>query len=81
MDDEVVFVTTIDNPFDPDTEFDKWYQFDVQKGYNTCGLLARLCHDSEYLSDYENQTERSAAIDTICKWFPLTHRKIVKKVS
>ena len=28
-------LTTIDNPFNPFTNFDDWYAFDTSKGYNT----------------------------------------------
>lgn len=34
-------LTTIDNPYDPWTEYDKWLQFDHEKGYYTQELLAR----------------------------------------
>lgn len=74
-----VFITTVDNPFDPEKEFDKWYNFDVQKGYHTCSLLARIAKTSENLSEEENEVEREAAIDWICKWQPLTHRKVVRE--
>jgi hypothetical protein len=35
-------ITTIDNPYDPFTEWDKWYSFDTDKGYNTCSYMSRL---------------------------------------
>ena len=35
-------LTTIDNPYDPFTQWDDWYKFDMVKGYDTCGYLARL---------------------------------------
>ena len=38
-----LMVTTVDNPYNPFTEFYEWLSFDIEKGYNTCGLLARLC--------------------------------------
>ena len=39
-------LTTVDNPFNPFTEFDSWLAYDEQSGYNTNGLLARLTLDS-----------------------------------
>nr|DAM44939.1 MAG TPA: hypothetical protein [Caudoviricetes sp.] len=45
------YLTTTDNPFSPKTEFDQWFAFDLQKGYNSCGLLDRVCKTSDELSD------------------------------
>lgn len=46
-----IYLTTTDNPFSPKTEFDQWFAFDIQKGYNSCGLLDRVCKTSDELSD------------------------------
>lgn len=46
-----MYLTTTDNPFSPKTEFDEWFVFDIQKGYNTCALLDRVCQTSDQLSD------------------------------
>lgn len=46
-----MYLTTIDNPFSPKTEFDQWLTFDLQKGYNSCGLLDRVAKTSDILSD------------------------------
>ena len=50
------FVTTLDNPYDYWTQFDEWYAFDTQKGYDTCGYIARIAKVSSEMSekDYEN---------------------------
>ena len=47
-------LTTKDNPFDPFDQFDSWFMYDTQNGYNTCGLIARIAHTSNALSDAEN---------------------------
>ena len=60
-------LTTIDNPFNPFTDFDKWYTFDIEKGYNSCAYLARIANTSTHLPDSINQEEIENAIDEICK--------------
>lgn len=64
-------LTTIDNPFNPFTNFVDWFMFDVSKGYNSCGYLARLARTSDQLSDGENDEEIERAIDDIISVDPL----------
>lgn len=40
--DEKYRLTTLDNPFNPFTEWDQWYFFDISQGYNTCDRIARI---------------------------------------
>ena len=61
-------LTTVDNPFDPIKQFDQWFLFDVEKGYNSSAYLARIARTSEQLSDYENESEIERAIDEIIKY-------------
>ena len=63
-----VMLTTIDNPYNPFDEFDKWFLYDVEKGYNSCGYLARIARTSEQFSDLENDEEIERAIDEIIKY-------------
>lgn len=63
----VCALTTFDNPFDPFTEFDSWFLFDTEKGYNSCAYLARIAKTSDQLSEEENQIEIEKAIDEIIK--------------
>lgn len=44
-------LTTIDNPFNPFTEWVQWYLEDVRLGHDTCGLVARLSTTSDDLDD------------------------------
>lgn len=55
-------ITTQDNPYNPFTQWDDWYMFDLQKGYHTCERLASVAYTSDALSDDENleQVERAA---------------------
>ena len=61
-------LTTVDNPFDPFTQFSDWYRFDMLKGYNTCAYLARISMMSDNLSESENNDEKERAIDEILKY-------------
>ena len=42
-----VMLTTIDNPYDPFEEFDQWYSYDMDAGYNSCAYLARVSFTSD----------------------------------
>lgn len=61
-------LSTIDNPFDPFDEFDSWFRFDTDKGYNSCSYLDRIARTSDQLSDFENEKEIERAIDEIIKY-------------
>lgn len=55
-------LTTIDNPYDPFTQFDAWFQFDEGKGYHSCAYLARIARTSDQLSGAENEQEIERAM-------------------
>lgn len=71
-------LTTIDNPFDPFTQFDEWYQYDEEKGYHTCQFLARISKASSDMSESDYERENERAIDEIVKF---NVRGIDKKVT
>lgn len=71
-------LTTVDNPFDPFEQFDKWFQFDVEKGYYSCSRLARIAKIEDDFTQIEIESEIERAIDEIIMYDPLG---IYKKVS
>lgn len=79
--------STIDNPFNPFKNFDNWNQFDLEKGYNSLSLLARVCDTSNELTDEENIEETNRAVDEIVKFDPFGIRikvsedSIIKPIS
>lgn len=64
-------LSTIDNPFNPFSEFDKWLDYDLEKGYYSCGYLARIARTSDSMSETENDEEIERAIDEIVMYNPL----------
>ena len=58
-------VTSIDNPFDPFTQFEDWFAFDEGKGYYTCNYLARIAKTSDELSQKDEDLAIETAIDEI----------------
>lgn len=74
-------LTTNDNPFDPFDQFESWFLFDVEKGYNSCAYLARIAKTSEQFSDEENDAEIDRAIDEIIKYdFLDIYKKVTKEI-
>ncbi len=77
-----VMLTTTDNPYDPlnDEEFDDWYAFDTQNGYNTLSYIARVATYSDALPEEMNDEEFERAIDEIVS-FNLTgnYKKVVSE--
>jgi hypothetical protein len=60
-------LTTVDNPFDPFTQFDEWLTYDIQMGYNTTAFLARVAQVSNELSEPDQQLAIQLAIEEICE--------------
>lgn len=60
-------LTTVDNPFDPFTQFEEWYAFDVRKGYGSLSFLARIANVSPDLSLPNQSQAIETAIDEIIK--------------
>jgi hypothetical protein len=74
-------LTTFDNPYDPFEQFDSWYMFDMDKGYNSCAYLSRIAQTSDQFSEEENNREIKRAIDEIIKYDFMNIYKRVTTVS
>jgi hypothetical protein len=58
-------LTTVDNPYNPSTQFDDWNAWDVRHGYHTLALLGRIVNTSDDLSDTDQDLAIEQAIDDI----------------
>lgn len=72
-------LTTIDNPYDPFEQFDYWFLFDVEKGYNSCAYLDRIANTTDDMSETEKNIEIERAIDEIIKYDFTNMRMKVKR--
>lgn len=60
-----VMLSTIDNPFNPFTQWDEWRRYDEHMKYYTCSYLARIAKTSDDLSDADYDKEIENAIQEI----------------
>lgn len=72
-------LTTIDNPYNPFTQFDEWLVYDELNGHYSSSLLARVAVHSDELSEADKDLSIETAIDTIIKEDArLVYRKVYK---
>lgn len=64
-------LSTIDNPYNPFTNWEEWFAFDELKGYHSCSYLARIAKTSNDLTDSEYEEAVEQAIDEIIRINPL----------
>ena len=67
MERKAIFVSTLDNPYNYFTQFDDWFAFDTQKGYNTCSYVARIAMTSTEMSDREYEDAVNDAVMEIVR--------------
>lgn len=71
------YLTTVDNPWNPVTNFDEWDDYDRNVlGYCTNSYLARIARTSPSLSGAENESEIARAIDEIIRLNGNLYKKI-----
>lgn len=74
-----VMLTTADNPYNPFTQFDQWYVFDTQKGYDTCSIIARVSRNADELSDADQDIAIEEAINELLFFnIPGNYKKVRK---
>ena len=72
-------LTTVDNPYNPFDDFNLWFMFDIEKGYNSCAYLGRIARTSDQLSEEENDLEIERAIDEIIQYdFMNIYKKVIQ---
>lgn len=57
-----VMLTTVDNPYNPFEDFDKWFGYDNLKGYNCCGIVARIAPGVDQIDEEFDDDFRAQAI-------------------
>lgn len=73
-----LFLTTVDNIYDPYTQFSDWLMEDKRLGHDTCELIARISVQQGLTSDEEDDEERfEDVIDEILRY---DFQNIYKKV-
>lgn len=77
----VCALSTIDNPFDPIDDYDKWLSYDIAHGYNTSNWLANLAKTSDLLPNQDSMREIEEAIDDIVNVDPNFYIKVSKEIS
>ena len=70
-------LTTLDNPYNPFTQFEDWYAFDESSGYHTSAYLSRIAKTSDDLSDEDNDLAIQTAIREIVELNVLGIYKLV----
>ena len=58
-------LSTIDNPYNPFTQFDDWFAYDTRKKYYTLSFLARVTVTSLNISEADQALAIQNAIDEI----------------
>lgn len=71
-------LTTVDNPYDPITQFNEWYVWDSTHGYHTLSYLARVTRSSHELSEADQDLASMQAMDDIVRENEGLYKKVVE---
>lgn len=71
-------LTTVDNPYDPITQFAEWYTWDTTKGYHTLAYQARVTRSSHELSEADQELAIMQAMDDIVELNAGLYKKVVE---
>lgn len=70
-------LTTVDNPYDPFTQYEEWLSHDNRMGHDSLSILGRVVFTSDELSEEDQNLAIEAAIDYIVTEDPnLIYRKV-----
>lgn len=64
-------LTTTDNPYNPFTQFDQWYDYDLLAQHNSCGMLAIFAKTCDEFTEEQNNEIINEAIEEICELNPI----------
>ena len=73
-------LTTIDNPFDPFTQFQDWYTFDCGKRYDTYNYLDRVVNITKDMTKKEVDEAYDQGMKDIVFYNPELYRIVSKEV-
>jgi hypothetical protein len=65
---KAVMLSTIDNPFNPFTQWDEWKRYDEDKKHFSCSLLDRIATTSYEQTEEDYNKALEDAIDEILKY-------------
>lgn len=75
-------LTTVDNPYDPFTEWNEWFAWDFNAKYHSPSLLARLLITSSDLSEADQRLDLENVVNKIVieNWYGV-HRKLLRPLT
>ena len=76
---EDFMLTTFDNPFNPFTDFDRWFKEDLKLNHHTCELLSLNANTSNMIGNDRNDEILVNAMTDICRRYPTIYKIVTEK--